>query len=126
MKNFRSYIAGLLLLPVLAVIALFYIPGPDGRPLMNMAKLKQSLVTFGPDWSPVQKAGRTYDSIKRKLKNVTAKASRPGTSKNPEKNDRLPEAPRETLYKWRDKSGSWHFSNQPPPDGIEYETVARE
>ena len=23
-----------------------------------------------------------------------------------------------TVYKWRDNSGEWHFSNQPPPAGV--------
>jgi len=27
-----------------------------------------------------------------------------------------------TLYKWRDVDGNWQVSDQPPPDGIEYET----
>jgi len=22
------------------------------------------------------------------------------------------------VYKWRDKEGAWHFSNQPPPEGV--------
>lgn len=30
-----------------------------------------------------------------------------------------PEKPAETLvYKWQDKNGEWHFSNQPPPEGV--------
>lgn len=23
-----------------------------------------------------------------------------------------------TVYKWRDQKGEWHFSNQPPPEGV--------
>jgi len=30
-----------------------------------------------------------------------------------------PEPPVETaVYKWQDKNGEWHFSNQPPPEGV--------
>lgn len=30
-----------------------------------------------------------------------------------------PEPPAETtVYKWKDKNGEWHFSNQPPPEGV--------
>jgi hypothetical protein len=28
-----------------------------------------------------------------------------------------PPKPATTVYKWQDKSGQWHFSNQPPPPG---------
>ncbi len=28
-----------------------------------------------------------------------------------------------TAYKWRDASGSWQITDQPPPAGIAYETV---
>jgi hypothetical protein len=28
-----------------------------------------------------------------------------------------PSKPATTVYKWQDKSGQWHFSNQPPPPG---------
>jgi len=27
-----------------------------------------------------------------------------------------------TVYKWQDKSGNWHLSNQPPPPGVPYQT----
>lgn len=28
-----------------------------------------------------------------------------------------------TAYKWRDASGSWQITDQPPPEGVSYETV---
>jgi Domain of unknown function (DUF4124) len=30
----------------------------------------------------------------------------------------LPDANKTTVYKWQDATGEWHFSNQPPPAGI--------
>ena len=26
-----------------------------------------------------------------------------------------------TIYKWQDKSGAWHVSDQPPPKGTDYQ-----
>ena len=26
-------------------------------------------------------------------------------------------------YKWQDKSGQWHYSNEPPPKGVKFEVV---
>ena len=28
-----------------------------------------------------------------------------------------------TFYKWRDAAGEWQLSDQPPPAGVDYETV---
>jgi hypothetical protein len=28
-----------------------------------------------------------------------------------------------TLYKWRDKQGGWHYTQDPPPEGTSYEKV---
>jgi hypothetical protein len=33
------------------------------------------------------------------------------------------EPPPETLFKWRDKEGNWHFSNQVPPESVAFEVV---
>ncbi len=40
--------------------------------------------------------------------------------------DRLPVADHAEvrLYRWRDASGQWQVSDQPPPDGVPYEIVS--
>jgi hypothetical protein len=45
------------------------------------------------------------------------------TSKKTKTFDPSFEAPAETLFKWRDKDGNWHFSNQLPPDSVTFEIV---
>jgi len=126
MKNFRVYLIVLLLIPVVAVGALFYIQGPDGNPLMNMGQLKQSLGSIDLDFSLVEKARKTYYTIRDKAKSVNVKDSLPEVLKNAPKPKEPLETPPETLYKWRDKSGDWHFSNQLPPDSVEFEIVKSE
>lgn len=126
MKNFRVYLIGLLLLPVVAVGALFYIPGPDGNSLMNMGQLRQSLGSIDLDLSLIEKAKQTYYTIRDKAKNVNVKDSPPEALKKTQNFNESLKAPPETLYKWRDKSGNWHFSNQLPPDSVEFEMVESE
>jgi len=123
MKNFRVFIIGLLLLPVVAVGALFYIQGPDGNPLMNMGKLKQSFESIDLDWSLIEQTKQAYYKIRNKAKNVNLKNSLPEALKKAPKTQEPVEADPETLYKWRDKSGNLHFSNQLPPNSVEFEIV---
>jgi len=28
-----------------------------------------------------------------------------------------------TLYKWQDKQGVWHYTQDPPPEGVDFEEV---
>lgn len=126
MKNFRVYLIGLLLLPVVVVGALFFIPGPDSSPLMNKERLGQTLGSFDLDWSLIEKVKQTYYRIGNKIKNVNEDNSLPEALKATlELNEHI-EAPPETLFKWRDKKGNWHFSNQLPPDSIEFQIVKSE
>ena len=126
MKNFRVYLIVLLLVPVVAVGALFYIQGPGGNPLMNMGRLRQSLGSIDLDLSLIEKARQTYYTIRNKAKNVNVKESLPEALKNTQNFNEPLETPPETLYKWRDKGGNWHFSNQLPPDSVEFEIVKSE
>ncbi len=123
MRNFRAYVTGLLLIPVVAVGALFIIPGPDGNPLMNMGRLRQSLGSVELSRPLIEKAKRTYYSIKYKIKKINVTDTLPEKAKNVQKSNEMPEAPSETLYKWYDKRGNLHFSNQKPPDSVEFEIV---
>ena len=126
MKNFRSYVIGLLLLPVFAVGGLFIIPGPDGMPLMNMKKLKQSIGTVDLDFSLIQKAKQTYYRIKDNLKTVEAKVPHSEVAKETPKFKEPTDAPPETIYKWRDKLGNLHYSNRLPPGSVDFEIVESE
>lgn len=126
MKNFRVYLIGLLLLPIVTVGALFYIPGPDGNPLMNMDQLRRNLGSFDLDWSLIEKVKQTYYKIKDKTQNVNKEDTLPVILKYTEELNEIIEPPPETLFKWRDKNGNWHFSNQLPPDGMEFKIVESE
>lgn len=90
----RSIIRLSLLLLVAAGIAPFFITGKDGRPLLSLSRLN------APSLPQV---------------------SLPAWNK-PEGDDRA-SAP-VTLYRWRDERGIWQFSDNPPPPGVAYETVA--
>lgn len=122
MKKIRVYLIGLLLLPFVAVGVLFCIPGPDGNPLMNMEKLKRSLGSVDLDCSLLEDARRSYYKIRDKVKAVNVKDVLPEASKDDRKNDAPLETVPETLYKWRDENGNWHFSNQLPPDSVEFDS----
>lgn len=32
-------------------------------------------------------------------------------------------APTTEAYKWQDANGGWHYTTEPPPDGVSYERV---
>jgi hypothetical protein len=79
---------------VLAVILPFtIIKGRDGRPLMSISDLKM------PDLS----MPGVPDSVDV--------PSLPGVSGS---------GRTDTVYQWRDKDGSLHFTTDPPPPGVEY------
>jgi len=81
---------------VLAVLLPFtVIKGKDGRPLMNFSDLKM------PDLG---------------LPDLPEGVDMPAVD--------LPagDSGQDIVYKWRDAEGNLHFTSQPPPEGIEYET----
>ncbi len=105
----------------IAVGALFYIPGPGGEPLMNLERLKRSL---RGEWSSLSRqAEQMRQKVQVKAEDTVEKVVQQVTSKNTESFDPSFEAPAETLFKWRDKDGNWHFSNQLPPDSVIFEIV---
>jgi hypothetical protein len=89
----RSVIRVLLLLLVFAGIFPFVYPLKDGKPLLSLDQLTMPKI---PDVS---------------LPNVSLPLS-----------EDKPAATPVTVYKWQDAEGNWHFSNEPPPAGIPYES----
>jgi hypothetical protein len=119
MKNFRTYVIGLLLIPFAAVAALFYIPGTDGKPMMNMRRLRQSFGSVDLGHSLMEKVVGDVRTIRNKINGQRGKESEPEALTGGEKSNEPPEAPSETIYRWRDENGNLHFSDQPPPGGVE-------
>ncbi len=117
MKRSRTILIGFVVLLLLAMAAPFFIPGPNGRPLMSVDRVKQILSDQFPFARQVDrmqtKAKETANEISKKLR----------TREKPEKVAAPSERPPETLYKWRDQNGTWHFTNRPPPEGVEYTVV---
>lgn len=91
-SGFRKVIRTLLLLLVVATLFLFVYPLKDGKPLLSVDKIRLPAM---PDVS---------------LPDVALPTS--GTGDTAEV----------TIYKWQDSEGGWHFSNEPPPAGVRYET----
>lgn len=120
MRRIGLILTVLVLTPVICVGALFFIPGPKGKPLLNMESLKASLVGEG---SMVQKvkemrrtAGKQADAISRKAR-ARLKPAEPEPFNAPF------EAPDETLFKWQDENGQWHYSNQLPEGREDFEVI---
>ncbi|MEM6483577.1 MAG: DUF4124 domain-containing protein [Pseudomonadota bacterium] len=82
--------AGKLLLAILVIacIAPMIMKGPDGEPIMTL-----------DDWKPEVPA--TVDGLKQQVMAT-------GKEVMPEKSP--------SVYRWQDENGSWHFSDQAPPD----------
>jgi hypothetical protein len=121
MKKSRTYWIGLVLLLLLALAAPFFIRGPQGRPLMSFDRIK----TIMGEQFPV---ARQVDDLRNKAKETAAEIkehlrSQPKPEPKPQEVEVPTQHPPETLYKWRDKKGTLHFTNRPPPDGVEYTTV---
>jgi hypothetical protein len=125
MKKTRTTLIGLLLLLLLAVGAPFFIPGPNGKPLMSFDRVKRIMSEQFPVARHVDrlntKAKVKADEISQKLKPSKKPAKKP--VKKPENVEVPAEPPPETLYKWRDRNGTWHFTNRPPEQGVEYSIV---
>jgi hypothetical protein len=117
MKRSRISLISLVFLLLLAVAAPFFIPGSNGKPLMSLDRAKRII----SDQFPVK---RHVDQMSTKAK---AKAGeireKLQTQKKPKRVETPSEQTPETLYKWRDQNGTWHFTNRPPPEGVEYTVV---
>lgn len=117
MKKSRITMISLVLLLLLAVAAPFFIPGPNGKPLMSFDRVKRIL----NDQFPI---ARQVDQLRTKAKEKASEITKEMQSrKKPEKVEAPSEKPPETLYKWRDQNGTWHFTNRPPPEGVQYTVV---
>lgn len=117
MKKSRITMISLVLLLLLAVAAPFFIPGPNGKPLMSFDRVKRIL----NDQFPV---ARQVDQLRTKAKEKAVEITKEMQSHEKPKQAETPsEKPPETLYKWRDQNGTWHFTNRPPPEGVEYTVV---
>ncbi len=91
-SGYRKISRLLLLLLIFATAALFVYPMKDGKPLLSLNKL--SMLSL-PD-APLSKIP---------LPAVITETPAPVT-----------------VYKWQDKEGGWQFSNEPPPQGVVYQT----
>lgn len=117
MKKSRITMISLVLLLLLAVAAPFFIPGPNGKPLMSFDRVKRIL----SDQFPV---AHQVDQLRTKAKEKASEITKEMKSqKKPEKVELPSQKPPETLYKWRDQNGTWHFTNRPPPEGVAYTVV---
>jgi hypothetical protein len=94
MKLFYKLVIMLLLLTCMAP---FFIKGSDNRPLMTLGKLK--LVNFSMPQLPSLSA--------LKLPAVSTR----GNTAIPAVAEKI------KIYKWKDRDGSWHFSDHKNPDG---------
>ena len=87
----------LIMILLLACMAPFFIKGPDNRPLMTLDKLQ--LVNFAIPQLP-----------------SLAELQLPGVSTRG--NTAIPAAAEKVkIYQWKDRDGSWHFSDHKNPDG---------
>lgn len=79
------------------------------------------------DFPLVQQAeqlGRKAQEAAREVSDKVDKQLKTGDSKTADApTETHDQAQPERLYKWRDKSGTWHFTNRPPPDGVDYKVV---
>ncbi len=115
MKRLRSFFIVLILLIIVAVAAPFFIKGPDGRPLMTLDRFKRTHDINPPSTKQIKQWGR---NTRRKAENVYNRM-------RPElKTEEITGPPTETLYKWKDADGVWHYTDKPPPEGVDdYQTL---
>ena len=117
MKKSRTYLIALAILLLLAVVAPFFIPGPTGKPLLSFERVKQIL----SDQYPVaRQVDRVRTKVQQKAEDISEKSQPEEISQTIETPS---EQPPETLFKWRDKNGTWHFTNRPPPAGVDYTVI---
>lgn len=122
MKKSRITMLSLVFLLLLAVAAPFFIPGPNGKPLMSFDRVKRIL-------SDQFSVARQVDQLRTKAKEKAREIAKEIQSREKPEKVEAPkvetpsEKPPETLYKWRDQNGTWHFTNRPPPEGVAYTVV---
>lgn len=97
------FIKLLLLLIVIALAAPFIIEGPDGEPLMTLDDLKDS-----------QGLAKLTDTLGQQV-----------TAPFKDEHDRqAPASSKKTrVYSWKDEQGNVHYSNIPPQQGANIETL---
>ena len=97
-----TFIKLVLLILVIALAALFVIEGPDGQPLMTLEKLQQPDALSSLPESVGAVTGLGQDAV-----------------------DKQPTAPgnKTKVYSWKDEQGNLHYSNVPPADKINVQTV---
>jgi len=93
-----------------AVISLFFISKPDGQKLLNPATIQQDIV-------------QATQQLKTQLANINIGALINSNAFADINND----TETVTLYRWQDKQGQWHFSNDinqaPAADKTTAETI---
>ncbi|KPH65287.1 DUF4124 domain-containing protein [Pseudoalteromonas porphyrae] len=104
MKYF-AYLATMILL--ISIAALFYLQRPDGETWLNSEgigstsnNIKEQMVALSSG-----ALDHAVDAVVKTSNQVVEKISGDSTEKAT------------TIYKWQDKSGQWHYSDQPNPDG---------
>lgn len=74
------------------------IKGKDGKPLLSFSDLKAPKVSM-PDWPKIPASNSSPIEASGAVKNGGGK---------------------DIIYRWTDAEGNTQFSNQPPPQGVEY------
>ncbi|NIB39569.1 DUF4124 domain-containing protein [Pseudomaricurvus alkylphenolicus] len=88
-------IKSMLLILVVGLVAPFFLKRPDGQPWM----------TINPDWYPSALWQRLTGGVNQALPDFSGDSSAPTR-----------------VYKWRDKDGSWRYSDT-PPEGIDAQSL---
>lgn len=96
-----TFIKLLLLILVIAMVAVFFIDGPDGEPLMTLDKLQQ------PD---------ALSSLQETVGEITG-SGQDAAEKQPTADNKA------KVYSWKDEQGNLHYSNVPPADQANVQTV---
>lgn len=90
----KLFVKLMLLILVIALAGPFFIKGPDGRPLMTTAGVKREFR------AATAAVGRGWDRLTRETKGLV-----------------IEDGDKTIVYRWRDDSGGWHYSDSPNPDG---------
>ncbi|MBF0612191.1 MAG: hypothetical protein HQL55_13805 [Magnetococcales bacterium] len=97
MNNPRTTIRFMLFFLVMLLVAPFFINGPDGKPIMTLEKFKQRFFASLPGGGDI-----------------------PAIPTTPGKPD-----PKQTVYKFKDAKGIWHFTNETPPSDAREVSVVK-
>jgi hypothetical protein len=93
----KLYLKFILFLLIVAVAGLFFLKGSDGRPLLTIDKIKMHGISL-PSIDPLK---HMADKTKNFLN--PSKASKDRASDK--------SAQTVTVYRWKDKNGTWNYSN---------------